>query len=180
MTLINKKLPIGIYEGCIVIDEYCNSARITGCGVEVCGDNNKIKKSEAMRIVQFPSDYSRGFFEEIEKISLKEYNKILKERISTVRQYFPAFYSGFEEKESKFNSIEDLLKIDWIKKWSETPNFYRYSISRLDYREQFIYALMAEYEGGCHWFVIGYIDKYDLIKELPNWAPNYKKSRKKQ
>ena len=62
-----------------------------------------------------------------------------------------------------FDTTEELLEIDFVKNWSKIETFYRYSISGNH--------LMAEYENGKKWWVIGNIRN---IVDLPKWIPVYK------
>lgn len=61
--------------------------------------------------------------------------------------------------------IEGLLNIDWINKWKDDPDFYRFSLC---FDKPSTY-LMVELKEGKEWWVVGYIN--DLIKDhnLPIW-----------
>ena len=65
-------------------------------------------------------------------------------------QYRPNFFSGFERKQNHFNNTYELLKIEWVKNFSDNKKFHQFSISRdtskiLDKPQ---HTLMAEYENG--------------------------------
>jgi len=102
------------------------------------------------------------------------------------RQHVPSFVDGVERFGFDFTTTEELLGNEWIKGWSkpfkpkklisidfttgettesETKNtsgdFCRYSISDNH--------LMAEFDDGFHWWVLGTIEKPELI-DLPKWA----------
>lgn len=82
--------------------------------------------------------------------------------MNKIRQYIPAFVTGFENEEVSFNTTEDLLEIGFVKNFSKLDNFYQYSISDN--------ALMAEYKDGRSWWVVGFIDKLQEVS-LPKWEP---------
>lgn len=78
-----------------------------------------------------------------------------------ITRYFPNFCSGFDDPaiEAEFKDAESLLAIDWVKRWSNDPNFLRYSISSYS-APDFVY-LMAEFRKGWFgkrsWHVVGYV-----------------------
>lgn len=85
-----------------------------------------------------------------------------------IKQYRPAYFSGFENQVNNFNSIDELLNIDWIKNFTEYKDFFRLSISLADgFTTE--HHLMAEYKNGEDWYVVGSIDKdtCKLSDELP-------------
>jgi hypothetical protein len=86
-------------------------------------------------------------------------------------QYRPPFFSGYENETKRFNSLEELLKIEWIYSWTEYADFYRFSICKHS-REKQPFTLMAELNEGRKWFVIGFIDNDFYINELPKWVKN--------
>jgi chloramphenicol O-acetyltransferase len=85
-----------------------------------------------------------------------------------IKQYRPAYVSGYENQSNKFNSLNELLNIDWVKYFTEHSDFYKFSISIAE-QYQKNHALMAEYKNGESWYVIGFIDKdtCKLLDELP-------------
>ena len=110
-------------------------------------------------------------------------NNLVKNRF---QQRIPSFVDGFERFSFDFATTEELLANDWIKSWSEpfkpqklttltvatgewtesetkntSGDFCRYSI--LDN------CLMAEFDDGFHWWVLGYIEKPELV-DLPKWS----------
>jgi len=82
--------------------------------------------------------------------------------MNRIRQHRPAFVTGFENEVVKFNTAEELLEIEFVKNFSRNDNFYRYSLGSG--------ALMAEYEDGYEWWVIGHIDNAEEVN-LPMWMP---------
>lgn len=87
-----------------------------------------------------------------------------------IKQYRPNYFSGYENQIESFNSFEQLLNIDFVKKFSNHNNFYRYSLALGESYED-NNTLMAEYENGSVWWVVGFIDKKTLIYELPIFNP---------
>lgn len=75
-----------------------------------------------------------------------------------ITQYKPAFFEGFENKVVEFTTNEELFNIDFVKRFSENPKFYRYSVSDN--------KLMCELDEGKDWYVIGFIEG-DV--DLPVW-----------
>jgi hypothetical protein len=63
-------------------------------------------------------------------------------------------------------TLEELLALEWVSFWKESPNdgeeFHKYSQSKVD---DGCY-LMAEYNKGKSWWVVGYIDEQ---LDLPEW-----------
>jgi hypothetical protein len=71
--------------------------------------------------------------------------------MNTVTQYFPAFMDMGEPEVVQYDTLEDLLNIDWVKKFSTIDDFYRFSSDAK--------FLMIERRGGEKWYVIGILDK---------------------
>lgn len=100
---------------------------------------------------------------------------------STIRQYRPAFVTGFKNATVPFKSLSELLEIDFVKNFKHDlfddeskidPLFHQFSISVGEERDD--YPLMAEYDNGYSWYVVGFINCLDLVRELPVWKPKYK------
>jgi hypothetical protein len=72
-------------------------------------------------------------------------------------------YCDFEYDKSKieFNTLEELINIDFVKHWMNLKDFYRFSIS--PERD----LLMAELNNGAEWWVIGYLENANI--HLPIW-----------
>ena len=62
----------------------------------------------------------------------------------------------------EFSTLEDLEGVEFVKRWIDTKDFYRLSVS--DGR-----FLMAELEEGRHWWVIGILR--EPVDFLPTWVP---------
>lgn len=87
--------------------------------------------------------------------------------MNRIQRHRPGFFEGFEEDTDviEFVSVEELLAVPWIKAWAKDPGFRRFSISMPPGGEG-NWLLMAEYDDGKRWFVVGYLDKR---VELPMW-----------
>lgn len=99
--------------------------------------------------------------------------------MATIKQYRPAFVSGFENQTVKFNSLEELFNIEFVDNFKfhifetkiNNPDFHRFSISIQNGHK----ILMAEYKQGTEWWVVGFIEGGDdIIKELPKWVAKEK------
>jgi len=86
-----------------------------------------------------------------------------------IDQYRPAFFTGFENAKVEFKTKDELLNIEWVKAFAETPRFHQFSVSRYDHGQ---HVLMAEYREGKEWWVVGYLD--DPVKDLPAFDPEKK------
>ena len=79
--------------------------------------------------------------------------------MNSIRQHIPSFCEGFDQSIVNFNTLEELLAIDFVKRFSEHDNFHQYCVSDNH--------LMAEYRGGRQWWVIGTLK--DPNVGLPQW-----------
>lgn len=79
--------------------------------------------------------------------------------LQSITQYRPAFFEGFENETVEFSTTEELLNIPFVK------NFMSNTFSGFAMSDN---LLMATYENGNEWFIVGRITKPDLI-ELPKW-----------
>ncbi len=103
--------------------------------------------------------------------------------MGTIKQYRPGYFTGYENEIKEFNSLEELLELDFVVNFRKTPNisidpkFHQYSISKNSSgSSEFPYVLMAEFRNGTEWWVVGYISETEIIKELPVWNPKEKQS----
>jgi hypothetical protein len=114
--------------------------------------------------------------EVIAELKTKDYiTKIEPKKKFKITQYRPAFFSGFENEKVEFDTIEELLNIDFVKGWSTDPGFFQYSLS-YDICWDSQLKLMVEFknESKMEWWVIGFIsaDSYDeIINMLPKFQP---------
>lgn len=99
-----------------------------------------------------------------------------------VRQYRPAFFEGFDTWEGDVDTVEELLAIEFIKRWSEneaSPAFTRFSLSH-PHEGGSQYNLMAEIDNNREWWVIAILTgpaNHRIFRELPEWhSPGEKKT----
>lgn len=87
--------------------------------------------------------------------------------MARIVQHIPAFVELMDDPipEATFESLEDLLNVAFVKRWSESKRFYRFSYKRG--------LLMAELEGGTKWWVVGRMTNFseEMLKSLnlPQW-----------
>jgi hypothetical protein len=88
------------------------------------------------------------------------------------RQHVPGYCEGVEAYEFDFTSAEELTSHPRVAAWKADDytgkgSFHRFSLGPYD---SFSHLLMAEYDGGKHWWVVGYVaDAAGL--DLPAWTP---------
>jgi hypothetical protein len=92
--------------------------------------------------------------------------------MATIRRHRPAYFSGFDDEKSEFNSLKELFDIEWVDNFRKPPNFHRYSVSKSVSGKG--YVIIAEYDNGYEWWVIGFTDDDKIINELPTWEAKYK------
>jgi hypothetical protein len=92
-----------------------------------------------------------------------------------IRQYRPAFFSGFENYEGEVGSVTELEALEFLQGIQSDPAFYRFSLHR---HYGGAHMLLAELEHGYKWWVMGFLEGPDLARfaELPEWNPNPKLS----
>ena len=92
--------------------------------------------------------------------------------MAIIKQHIPNFCEGFKPKTVEFNTKEELLSIDFVNGFTmfgdvKAKDFYQFSYSDSinDINE---YTLMAEYNSGRKWWVVGFIAGWDEItNQLP-------------
>lgn len=92
--------------------------------------------------------------------------KIKNNKSNTIKRHIPDFIDHEPEDlfEASFNDIDELLEIEWVDRWTKSPSFLQFTVSRDDIN---YYLLMAEMVDGTFW-VIGYLA--DDVPELPAWS----------
>ncbi len=87
--------------------------------------------------------------------------------MNRITEHKPIYAIGREVEIVEFSSTDELLKIDFVNSHSHQDDFYRYSINRSSYNVRI--PLLAEYNKGEKWIVIGFLEgDIDGIK-LPEW-----------
>lgn len=83
--------------------------------------------------------------------------------MNEIKRYRPSFCEGFPEESQEFESLEELLRIPWIKKWEESDGFFKWAKSCRPLQS----SLMALFDGGKKWWVAGFIKDAESL-DLPN------------
>lgn len=92
------------------------------------------------------------------------------------REYRPSYVDGFDNKEYNVSSLSDVLKIKFVKNFSEDPNFHCYAVS---YGGEYFGKKSPDHlmglfkhdkdSGKCsEWWVIGYLIDFQEI-DLPKY-----------
>lgn len=78
-----------------------------------------------------------------------------------IRPHRPNFYEGCNDTDGivAFDTLEQLLAIPWVKKFTTSADFYQFSLSEK--------ILLAEYHAGREWWVCGYVK--NPVAGLPQW-----------
>jgi len=91
--------------------------------------------------------------------------------MAKIRRHVPSFVDMDEEPETvEFTTVEELLEIPFVNDWNRDEDFFRFSIGS---RKNRISLLMAEFDKGKAWYVVGHMENVNDI-ELPDWKPVYK------
>ena len=96
--------------------------------------------------------------------------------MNVAHQYRPAYFSGVENLDVPFDTIDELLAIPFVANFAKNPTFYRFSVLNEDggwngwngraYPPKT--TLMAEFEDGKVWRVVAFCDER---VNLPEWHP---------
>lgn len=88
---------------------------------------------------------------------------------ATIQRHLPTFCSEHKKEILKFKDVDELFNIDFVDRFSNNVSehvFYGFSISR----NEKPHLLMAEYDEGKKWFVVGYLNgEEDILRDLPDW-----------
>ena len=82
--------------------------------------------------------------------------------MNRIRQYRPAYFTGFENATVEFDGVEALLAISFVTSFVN-ESFHQFSIDTTNGDN---IALMAEYDDGNKWWVVGFLDS---PVDLPRW-----------
>ena len=83
-----------------------------------------------------------------------------------IKENIPGFVDGASPRQADFNTKEELLELDFVKSWSRGKGFHRFSLT--DYGAGFK-LLMAEFDGGKRWYVVGFIYPGETTLDFPEW-----------
>ena len=87
-----------------------------------------------------------------------------------VRQHIPSFVDGVEPAKTYVFNAEALEKLEFIHRWSEQQMFYRFAVHRNYFDD--MHLMLAEFDGGKHWWVIAYLkgdDSLKILAKYPEW-----------
>lgn len=84
-----------------------------------------------------------------------------------VKRHIPAFVERDPEPDdlTEVSTLDDLLRVRWVKDWSDEPYFDHWE--RSDYSAQ-TQLLMAIHKDGTHW-VTAYVTTDGDLSALPQW-----------
>jgi hypothetical protein len=101
--------------------------------------------------------------------------------MATIIQHRPGFFSGFQNETKQFSTLEELLAIPFVANFKEDDmQFHQFSASKYSDKEGYEYSLIAEYKKGYVWYVVGYMDESDIIKQLPEFIAKYPMSKNRK
>ena len=84
-----------------------------------------------------------------------------------ITEHLPVYVSGSEPEIVEFSNARELLELEFVKGHSHQLGFFRYSIHPTSGNIRV--PLLAEYNGGEKWIVIGFLDGEVGRLELPVW-----------
>lgn len=87
--------------------------------------------------------------------------------MNTITQYRPAFCEGFENEVVSFSTLDELMAIPFVKRFSDDKGFHRFSLCPDSDN-----ILMAEYNNGFNWWIVGRFQS--PVPELPKWEVKYR------
>jgi len=91
--------------------------------------------------------------------------------MATIKQHIPNFVSGIDPVSVDFETIDDLMNIEFVQQWKGN-DFFQFSISPSgEY-----YILMCELKNGTRRYVVGYITGVNEDRfNLPLWKAKREK-----
>lgn len=85
----------------------------------------------------------------------------------TIKQYIPNSFAGVKGKSQEFYTLDQLMSIDFVDAFKAAPEFYQFSINKNYTASEDV--LLAEFENGDSWFVVGYISGNGVGLDLAVW-----------
>lgn len=82
---------------------------------------------------------------------------------NTIHRHLPAYVTGRDNVSATYETTGQLLAIEWVAVWTTVPKFHRFSVSKG------IRLLMAEFNEGNSWFVVGRFEAEESL--LPAFEP---------
>ena len=93
------------------------------------------------------------------------------DKMASIKQHIPNYVSGVDPETVEFNTLSELLDISFVKHWRDWTDrsFHQYSVCE----ESWGTVLMAEYNNGTKWWVVGYLKDTNRVElGLLDWNPN--------
>lgn len=87
-----------------------------------------------------------------------------------IQKYRPHYFTGFEDKWFEVNSKEELLDCELLKSDKRYKDFFRHSYVADD--DDFA-NIMAEFDNGHEWFVIGNVYGKEDVETLKSFLPKW-------
>jgi hypothetical protein len=81
--------------------------------------------------------------------------------MNSFTQHVPSFCDMDAPAPTPFETTEDLLALEVLKRYSRKPGFSHFAMSSN--------ALMEVSDGGYFWWVVGYVEHPELV-DLPKWG----------
>lgn len=85
-----------------------------------------------------------------------------------IRQHIPNFVSGIEPETAEFTNLVELLSIPFVARFRDDYSFEHYAVSTHEPSDDWL--LMAVYDAGHRWWVVGYMDGLPP-EEMIQWRP---------
>ena len=85
----------------------------------------------------------------------------------TIKQHIPNFVSGIEPETHEWTTLPELLSIPFVARFRDDYSFEHFAFSPSGDH----WLLMAVYEGGHRWWVVGYLDELPREEGLIPWHP---------
>lgn len=85
------------------------------------------------------------------------------------RGHRPGYFDGFDAPPSlEFEKLEDLLAMEWVKRFSHSEGFNYYALDSSKFPGRATqYSLMAVYKEGKEWWVVGFLTEGAETLGLP-------------
>lgn len=93
-----------------------------------------------------------------------------------IEKYRPNFFTGFPDESYEINSKEELLKSELVKGAMSCSNFYRLSFAL----GKKVSHIMAEYDEGYKWYVVGTIRNPENFEIMATWLPKWEPKERKE
>jgi len=99
-------------------------------------------------------------YKEIEKAKKLIPQEVRQGPSNYIRLHIPSFVDGVESVVTEFDTLEQLMGIAWVRRFSNRVDFHQFSLSEN--------LLIAEYRGGREWWVCGHLKS--PVDGLSKWS----------